>query len=73
MKTGTSFPGTLLPELYSAVVRMSQWIKTASFVTGGIYTLHQEYVDDSREKDRGDRARIDLEQVTGTNFRESSR
>lgn len=72
-KTGKTLPGRLLPELYSAIVRMSQWIKTASFVTGGVYTLHQEYLDDSTEKNLGDRPRIDLEQLSGTNFREVSR
>ena len=53
----------------SAIIRMSQWVNTAGPFTGGIFTVHQEYVVDSSIKDPSDWPRIDLEQVFGTNLR----
>jgi RHS repeat-associated protein len=56
--------------LGSAIIKMSKWVKNAQGpFSGGIYTIHQEYVDDQRIQKPGDRVRIDLEQVKGRNFR----
>jgi RHS repeat-associated protein len=52
----------------SAIIRMSQWVNTAGPFTGGIYTVHQEYVEDNAIKDPSNWPRIDLEQVYGTNL-----
>jgi hypothetical protein len=70
VKGNPKLPSRLMPALGSAIVKMSRWVKFAPGpVTGGIETIHQEYVVDPREKTLGDRPRIDLEQVNGTNFR----
>ena len=64
------FPERLLPALGSAIVRMSKWVRSATGpFSGGIYTIHQEMVEDPRIGQIGKRPRIDLEQVKGTNFR----
>lgn len=64
------FPGRLLPRLGSAIVSMSKWVRDAGGpISGGVYTIHQEYVDDPRISSSGNRPRIDLEQLVGTNFR----
>jgi RHS repeat-associated protein len=56
--------------LGSAIIKMSKWVKNSQGpFSGGIYTIHQEYVDDPRIQKPGDRVRIDLEQVKGRNFR----
>ena len=68
--TGVSFPGRLTGELRSAIIRMSKWVKSAQGpISGGIYTWHQEYVEDLRIATPSKRPRIDLEQVIGTNIR----
>lgn len=64
------FPGRLLPQLGSAIVSMSKWVRNAGGpISGDVYTIHQEYVDDPRIGFSGNRPRIDLEQLVGTNFR----
>lgn len=71
--TDVPFPSRLLDPLYSAVIEMSKWVRAADSIGGLKRTVHQEYVVDRTEKVRNDWPRIDLEQISGHNFREMKR